>query len=199
MFWFGSLIEAWPVLGSFMISIIQARNQSGNAVYLFVDVCMVVFAFLPLQRGIPAVSPDVLNQFPAAPVPTLTGFPMPLPATVSQQPLMPSTPPVSMPLSIGPGVMGMSITAPAGGAAGQPSGGFVPSYPPSQVSLLLVHGRSPLSWKENYPGSFEAMYRQQTLSKRQKMELKSGTWHLNTWSHATKDVLLFFPASSWWH
>uniref|UniRef100_A0A8B9RX77 Synergin gamma n=1 Tax=Accipiter nisus TaxID=211598 RepID=A0A8B9RX77_9AVES len=85
------------------------------------------------QRGIPAVSPDVLNQFPAAPVPTLTGFPMPLPATVSQQPLMPSTPPVSLPLSIGPGVMGMSITAPAGGAAGQPSGGFVPSYPPSQV------------------------------------------------------------------
>ncbi|XP_029884157.1 synergin gamma isoform X4 [Aquila chrysaetos chrysaetos] len=85
------------------------------------------------QRGIPAVSPDALNQFPAAPVPTLTGFPMPLPATVSQQPLMPSAPPVSMPLSIGPAVMGMSITAPAGGAAGQPSGGFVPSYPPSQV------------------------------------------------------------------
>ncbi|NXF52502.1 SYNRG protein, partial [Oceanites oceanicus] len=85
------------------------------------------------QRGIPAVSPDVLNQFPAAPVPTLTGFPMPLPATVSQQPLMPPAPPVSMPLSIGPAVMGMSITAPAGGAAAQPSGGFVPSYPPSQV------------------------------------------------------------------
>ncbi|NXE82540.1 SYNRG protein, partial [Cochlearius cochlearius] len=85
------------------------------------------------QRGIPAVSPDVLNQFPAAPVPTLTGFPMPLPATVSQQPLMPSAPPVSMPLSIGPPVMGMSITAPAGGAAAQPSGGFLPSYPPSQV------------------------------------------------------------------
>ncbi|KFQ65538.1 Synergin gamma, partial [Pelecanus crispus] len=85
------------------------------------------------QRGIPAVSPDVLNQFPAAPVPTLTGFPVPLPATVSQQPLMPSAPPVSMPLSIGPAVMGMNITAPAGGAAAQPSGGFVPSYPPSQV------------------------------------------------------------------
>ncbi|XP_072737866.1 synergin gamma isoform X4 [Ciconia boyciana] len=85
------------------------------------------------QRGIPAVSPDVLNQFPAAPVPTLTGFPMPLPATVSQQPLMPSAPPVSMPLSIGPAVMGMNITAPAGGAAAQPSAGFVPSYPPSQV------------------------------------------------------------------
>uniref|UniRef100_A0A493U332 Synergin gamma n=1 Tax=Anas platyrhynchos platyrhynchos TaxID=8840 RepID=A0A493U332_ANAPP len=86
------------------------------------------------QRGIPAVSPDVLNQFPAAPVPTLTGFPMPLPATVSQQPLMPSgPPPVSMPLSMGPAVIGMNITAPAGGAAAQPSGAFMPSYPPSQV------------------------------------------------------------------
>ncbi|XP_009987831.1 PREDICTED: synergin gamma [Tauraco erythrolophus] len=85
------------------------------------------------QRGIPAVSPDALNQFPAAPVPTLTGFPMALPATVSQQPLMPTAPPVSMPLSIGPAVMGMNMPAPAGGAAAQPSGGFVPSYPPSQV------------------------------------------------------------------
>ncbi|XP_035198666.1 synergin gamma isoform X3 [Oxyura jamaicensis] len=85
------------------------------------------------QRGIPAVSPDVLNQFPAAPVPTLTGFPMSLPATVSQQPLMPSGPPVSMPLSMGPAVIGMNITAPAGGAAAQPSGAFMPSYPPSQV------------------------------------------------------------------
>uniref|UniRef100_A0A8C0II66 Synergin gamma n=1 Tax=Bubo bubo TaxID=30461 RepID=A0A8C0II66_BUBBB len=68
------------------------------------------------QRGIPAVSPDVLNQFPAAPVPTLTGFPLPLPAAVSPQPLPPSAPQVSVPLSIGP-----------------PSGGFVPPYPPSQV------------------------------------------------------------------
>uniref|UniRef100_A0A8C3KIR7 Synergin gamma n=1 Tax=Calidris pygmaea TaxID=425635 RepID=A0A8C3KIR7_9CHAR len=85
------------------------------------------------QRGIPAVSPDVLNQFPAAPVPTLTGFPMPLPAAVSQQPLLPAAPPVSVPLSIGPAVMGMSISAPAGGAAAQPSAGFVPSYPPGQV------------------------------------------------------------------
>ncbi|NWR78082.1 SYNRG protein, partial [Centropus unirufus] len=85
------------------------------------------------QRGIPAVSPDVLNQFPAAPVPTLTGFPMPLPATVSQQPLMPSAPPVSLPLSMGPAVMGLNIAAPAGGAATQPSGGFLPPFPPGQV------------------------------------------------------------------
>ncbi|KAM6403096.1 synergin gamma isoform 4-T4 [Rhynochetos jubatus] len=85
------------------------------------------------QRGIPAVSPDVLNQFPAAPVPTLPGFPMPLPAAVSQQPLMPAAPPVSGPLSIGPAMMGMSMTAPAGTTAAQPSGGFLPSYPPGQV------------------------------------------------------------------
>ncbi|KFO80953.1 Synergin gamma, partial [Cuculus canorus] len=85
------------------------------------------------QRGIPAVSPDVLNQFPAAPVPTLTGFPLPLPATVSQQPLMPSAPPVSLPLSMGPAVMGLNIAAPAGGAATQPSGGFLPPFPPGQV------------------------------------------------------------------
>lgn len=149
MFSFGRFLEAWPVPYSIMISIIQARNWGKNAICLFVDVYVVVFAFLPLQRGIPAVSPDVLNQFPAAPVPTLTGFPMPLSATVSQQPLMPSAPPVSMPLSIGPAVMGMNITAPAGGAAAQPSGGFVPSYPPSQVSSLLLRGKSPLSQKEN--------------------------------------------------
>ncbi|XP_050177543.1 synergin gamma isoform X3 [Myiozetetes cayanensis] len=92
------------------------------------------------QRGIPAVSPDVLNQFPAAPVPTLSGFPVALPA-VSQPPLLPSAPPgsvpsvPSVPLGIGPPVMGMGIPAPApaGGAAAQPSGAFLPSYPPGQV------------------------------------------------------------------
>uniref|UniRef100_A0A8C9FA33 Synergin gamma n=1 Tax=Pavo cristatus TaxID=9049 RepID=A0A8C9FA33_PAVCR len=84
------------------------------------------------QRGMPAVSPDMLNQFPAAPVPTLSGFPMPLPAAVSQQPLLPAGPPVSVPLSIGPPVMGvgMAAAAPAGGAAAPPAGAFAPSYPP---------------------------------------------------------------------
>jgi len=95
------------------------------------------------------VSPDVLNQFPAAPVPTLTGFPMPLPAAVSQQPLMPSAAPVSVPLGIGAAVLGMSIPAPAGGAAAQPSGGFGAPYPPAQVSSPLLPGHSLLSWKKN--------------------------------------------------
>lgn len=126
-----SLLEAWPVP---CFQQHKLETGTGDAVCVFVDVC--VCFWLSLQRGIPAVSPDVLNQFPAAPVPTLSGFPMPLPATVSQQPLMPAAPPVSMPLSIGPAVMGMSITAPAGGAAGQPSGGFLPPYAPGQVSLL---------------------------------------------------------------
>ncbi|NXU08291.1 SYNRG protein, partial [Pardalotus punctatus] len=97
------------------------------------------------QRGIPAVSPDVLNQFPAAPVPTLSGFPVPLPGGVSQPPLLPTAPPASVGLGIGPSVMGMSIPAPAaapapapapaaaGGAAAQPPGAFLPSYPPGQV------------------------------------------------------------------
>ncbi|KAK2537341.1 Synrg, partial [Columba guinea] len=85
------------------------------------------------QRGMPAVSPDVLNQFPAAPVPTLTGFPMALPGAVSQQPLLPSAPPGSVPLGMGPSVLGMNVPAPAGGAAAQPSGAFLPAFPPAQV------------------------------------------------------------------
>ncbi|XP_014378161.2 synergin gamma isoform X5 [Alligator sinensis] len=85
------------------------------------------------QRGVPAMSPDVLNQFPTAPVPTLSGFPISLPATVSQQPMMPSGPPVSMPLNIGQAVIGLNITTPVGGATTQVSSGFMPSYPTNQV------------------------------------------------------------------
>ncbi|XP_044849697.1 synergin gamma isoform X2 [Mauremys mutica] len=85
------------------------------------------------QRGVPAVSPDVLNQFPTAPVPTLSGYPISLPATVNQQPMRPSGPPVSMPLNIGQAVIGMNITPPVGGAAAQVSSGFMPSYPTNQV------------------------------------------------------------------
>ncbi|KAM9370401.1 synergin gamma isoform 4-T4 [Phaethornis superciliosus] len=80
------------------------------------------------QRGILSVSPEVLNQFPAAPIPTLSGFPMSLPATVSQQPLLPPAP-----LAMGTAVVGLSIPAPPGGAAAQPSAGFLPSFPPGQV------------------------------------------------------------------
>ncbi|CAM5164754.1 unnamed protein product [Eretmochelys imbricata] len=85
------------------------------------------------QRGVPALSPDVLNQFPTAPVPTLSGYPISLPAIVSQQSMRPSGLPVSMPLHIGQAVIGINITAPVGGAAAQASSGFMPSYPPNQV------------------------------------------------------------------
>lgn len=126
----------------FFLSFSSTNSKWVWAQYAFLFMCPIWLSslFLPLQRGIPAVSPDMLNQFPAAPVPTLSGFPMPLPAAVSQQPLLPTGPPVSMPLSIGPPVMGMGITAaaPAGGAAAPPAGAFVPSYPPSQVRAL--HG-----------------------------------------------------------
>ncbi|XP_014736656.1 PREDICTED: synergin gamma isoform X2 [Sturnus vulgaris] len=93
------------------------------------------------QRGIPAVSPEVLNQFPAAPVPTLSGFPVPLPGGVSQPPLLPAAAPASVGLPMGAPVMAMSIPGPAPApapppaapAAAQPSGAFLPSYPASQV------------------------------------------------------------------
>lgn len=45
------------------------------------------------------MSPDALNQFPAAPVPTLSGFPVTLPAAVSQPIVMPPGPAGSMPLT----------------------------------------------------------------------------------------------------
>ncbi|XP_031822425.1 synergin gamma isoform X3 [Sarcophilus harrisii] len=93
-----------------------------------------VLAMIALtQRGVPAISPDTLNQFPTAPVPNLSGFPMTLPTPVSQQTMMPSGPTVSMPLNIGQPVMGINLVAPVGGAPAQTSSGFVPTYPANQV------------------------------------------------------------------
>ncbi|XP_060114733.1 synergin gamma isoform X3 [Heteronotia binoei] len=86
------------------------------------------------QRGVPAMSPDVLNQFPSAPIPTLSGFPVAIPVTVSQQPMMSPGPPASMPLSIGPSVVGLNLAAPVGGAAAQGSGGFLQSFPAHQAA-----------------------------------------------------------------
>ncbi|XP_058139184.1 synergin gamma isoform X12 [Dasypus novemcinctus] len=85
------------------------------------------------QRGVPAVSPDALNQFPAAPVPTLSGFPVTLPTPVSQPPVMPSGPAGSMPLNLGQPVMGINLVGPVGGAVVQPASGFLPTYPVNQV------------------------------------------------------------------
>ncbi|XP_036196256.1 synergin gamma isoform X11 [Myotis myotis] len=85
------------------------------------------------QRGVPAMSPDALNQFPVAPVPTLSGFPMTLPTAVSQPTGMPSGPAGSMPLNLGQPVMGINLVGPVGGATGQASSGFMPTYPANQV------------------------------------------------------------------
>ncbi|XP_057391735.1 synergin gamma isoform X15 [Balaenoptera acutorostrata] len=85
------------------------------------------------QRGVPAMSPDALNQFPAAPVPTLSGFPMTLPTAVSQPTGMPSGPAGSMPLTLGQPVMGINLVGPVGGAAAQTSRGFLSTYPANQV------------------------------------------------------------------
>ncbi|XP_065767257.1 synergin gamma isoform X5 [Muntiacus reevesi] len=85
------------------------------------------------QRGVPALSPDALNQFPAAPVPTLSGFPVTLPAAVSQPTGMPSGPAGSMPLTLGQPVMGINLVGPVGGAAAQTSSGFMSAYPANQV------------------------------------------------------------------
>ncbi|XP_036692060.1 synergin gamma isoform X12 [Balaenoptera musculus] len=85
------------------------------------------------QRGVPAMSPDALNQFPAAPVPTLSGFPMTLPTAVSQPTGMPSGPAGSMPLTLGQPVMGINLVGPVGGAAAQTSSGFMSAYPANQV------------------------------------------------------------------
>nr|XP_058904592.1 synergin gamma isoform X10 [Kogia breviceps] len=84
------------------------------------------------QRGVPAMSPDALNQFPAAPVPTLSGFPMTLPPAVSQPTGMPSGPAGSMPLTLRQPVMGINL-GPVGGAAAQTSSGFMSTYPANQV------------------------------------------------------------------
>lgn len=85
------------------------------------------------QRGVPAMSPDALNQLPAAPVPTLTGFPMTLPTAVSQPTGMPSVPAGSVTLNLGQPVMGINLGGPVGGAAAQASSGFMQTYPTNQV------------------------------------------------------------------
>ncbi|XP_046279126.1 synergin gamma isoform X18 [Marmota monax] len=85
------------------------------------------------QRGVPALSPDTLNQFPAAPIPTLSGFPMTLPTPVSQPAVLPAGPAGSMPLSLGQPVMGINLVGPVGGAAAPAPSSFMPTYSANQV------------------------------------------------------------------
>ncbi|KAM3854674.1 synergin gamma isoform 2-T2 [Vipera latastei] len=93
-----------------------------------------VLAMIALtQRGVPAMSPEGLNQFPSAPIPSLSGLQMAIPVTVSQQPLMPPGPPVSMPLSIGPTLVGINMAAPVGAVTTQASNSFIQPFPTNQV------------------------------------------------------------------
>lgn len=85
------------------------------------------------------MSPDALNQLPAAPVPTLTGFPMTLPTAVSQPTGIPSVPAGSVTLSLGQPVMGINLGGPVGGAAAQASSGFMQTYPTNQVNGECAH------------------------------------------------------------
>uniref|UniRef100_UPI00398EA3FB synergin gamma isoform X2 n=1 Tax=Pristiophorus japonicus TaxID=55135 RepID=UPI00398EA3FB len=88
------------------------------------------------QRGIPALNLENLNQFPSAPIPTLSGTPMTLPTSVPQQSMIsvPTGPTVSMSVHAGQSVVGMNLPVPVGGSTTQVSSGFVASFPVSQAS-----------------------------------------------------------------
>ncbi|XP_078080949.1 synergin gamma isoform X3 [Mustelus asterias] len=87
------------------------------------------------QRGIPALNLENLNQFPSAPIPTLSGTPLTLPTSVPQQPMIsvPTGTTVSMSVHTGQSVVGMSLPVPMGGSTTQVSSGFVASFPGSQA------------------------------------------------------------------
>ncbi|MGH0185844.1 UNVERIFIED_CONTAM: hypothetical protein FKN15_018973 [Acipenser sinensis] len=90
------------------------------------------------QRGLPAMSLDILTQFPSAPVPNLPGLALVMPGVMQQQqhqqqPML-SMPPVpqlavSMPLSTAQPVLGVNLPVQAGVLSTQVSPGFMPSFP----------------------------------------------------------------------
>ncbi|XP_058853884.1 synergin gamma-like isoform X2 [Acipenser ruthenus] len=90
------------------------------------------------QRGLPAMSLDILTQFPSAPVPNLPGLALVMPGVMQQQqhqqqPML-SMPPVpqpavSMPLSTAQPVLGVNLPVQAGALSTQVSPGFMPSFP----------------------------------------------------------------------
>ncbi|XP_060704006.1 synergin gamma isoform X5 [Hemiscyllium ocellatum] len=86
------------------------------------------------QRGIPALNLENLNQFPSAPIPTLSGTALTLPPSVPQQPMMsvPAGGNVSMSVHPGQSAVGMNLPVPVGGSTTQVSSGFVTSFPGSQ-------------------------------------------------------------------
>ncbi|XP_028662434.1 synergin gamma isoform X3 [Erpetoichthys calabaricus] len=88
------------------------------------------------QRGLPAVSLDILSQFPTPPVPNLPAIPMSMPAVMSAQSIMsvPSVPPpaASVALATAQPTLGIPLQAPAVVLTSQAA--FVPSFTPSSIS-----------------------------------------------------------------
>ncbi|XP_059511254.1 synergin gamma isoform X7 [Stegostoma tigrinum] len=86
------------------------------------------------QRGVPALNLENLNQFPSAPIPTLSGTPLTLPTSVPQQPMIsvPTGGSASMSVRPGQSVVGMNLPVPVGGSTTQVSSSFVTSFPGGQ-------------------------------------------------------------------
>ncbi|XP_067866582.1 synergin gamma isoform X3 [Heterodontus francisci] len=84
------------------------------------------------QRGIPALNLENLNQFPSAPIPTLSGTPISLPTSMPQQSMISLPTGTTVSISVQP-VVGMNRPVPVGGSATQVSSGFVASFPVSQA------------------------------------------------------------------
>uniref|UniRef100_A0A8C9W5D9 Synergin gamma n=1 Tax=Scleropages formosus TaxID=113540 RepID=A0A8C9W5D9_SCLFO len=82
------------------------------------------------QSGLPAMSLDILSQFPSPPVPSLPAMAMAVATVLPQHPApMMAQPPVSIavPTAV-PAAMGVSP-----GTSAQPPAGFVANFPPVQV------------------------------------------------------------------
>lgn len=78
---------------------------------------------LLFQSGLPAMSLDILSQFPTPPVPNFPAMAMAMPAVLThQQPIMPSASPAVMPM--------------APSSLAQPSNSFIANFPPVQVTPL---------------------------------------------------------------
>ncbi|XP_078537064.1 synergin gamma [Lissotriton helveticus] len=89
------------------------------------------------QRGATAMNPDIINQLPAAPVPTLAGFTMTMQTPLHQQPLLSSGPATSKPFSAAQSAMGMNVTTACGSSnqhiQQKSSGSFMTSFPVNQT------------------------------------------------------------------
>ncbi|MFT7803714.1 synergin gamma [Arapaima gigas] len=87
------------------------------------------------QSGLPAISLDILSQFPSPPVPSLPAMAMAVPPVLPQHPTaMIAQPPVSiaMPTAVPTAVSAAMGVSP--GSSAQPAASFVANFPPVQGS-----------------------------------------------------------------